>query len=460
MYGRFRNIHFVGIGGIGMSGIAEVLLNLGYEVSGSDLRSSEQTRHLEHLGGRCYIGHVAEQVHQAQVVVTSSAVPADNVEVREAQRLKIPVIPRAEMLAELMRLKYGIAIAGTHGKTTTTSMVATLLSHAGIDPTAVVGGRLNALGTNAKLGQGPFMVVEADESDGSFLKLSPTIAVVTNIDRDHLDYYADLDAIRQVFVDFVNKIPFYGLAVLCLDDANVQAMLPQVHKRFVTYGLSPQADYYATDIVQAAGGLDFTVCQAGEKCERLRLEMPGQHNVLNALAALAVARELDVPFATIREGFAAFAGVQRRFQIKYDQAVMVVDDYGHHPAEIRATLAAARAGWDRRLVVVFQPHRYSRTRALFDEFVTAFYQADVLLVLDVYAAGEPSDPAVCSAALVAAIANHGHRAAFYCASPAQALQQLRELLQPGDLMITLGAGNVWQLGEELIATLPPADPAA
>ncbi|MBN2645491.1 MAG: UDP-N-acetylmuramate--L-alanine ligase [Desulfuromonadaceae bacterium] len=453
MYGKIRNIHFVGIGGIGMSGIAEVLLNLDYRVSGSDLRPCELTRRLEQLGGCIRYGHDAAHIAEAQVVVTSTAVSGDNPEVVEAHRRKIPVIPRAEMLAELMRLKYGIAIAGTHGKTTTTSMVATLLYQGGIDPTAVVGGRLNALGSNAKLGQGKFMVVEADESDGSFLKLSPSIAVVTNIDRDHLDYYADLDAIRAVFVDFINKIPFYGLAVLCLEDANIQALLPLVQKRFVTYGLTPQADYYATDIVHSRGGIDFTVHGREGVLTSIRLEMPGQHNVLNALAALAVARELELPLEVIREGFAAFAGVQRRFQIKHDEQVMVVDDYGHHPAEIKATLAAARNGWDCRLVVVFQPHRYSRTRALFDEFVTAFYQADLLLIMDVYAAGEQPDPAISSAHLVQAIAEHGHRNVLYCPTADQVLEALSEQLRDGDMVLTLGAGNVWQVGEQLIGRL-------
>ncbi|EAT14876.1 UDP-N-acetylmuramate--L-alanine ligase [Desulfuromonas acetoxidans] len=453
MYGKIKRIHFVGIGGIGMSGIAEVLLNLGYEVSGSDLRASELTRRLESLGGRVNYGHAAENVQEAQVVVTSTAVSSDNPEVVEAHRLLVPVIPRAEMLAELMRLKYGIAVAGTHGKTTTTSMVATLLSHGGIDPTAVVGGRLNALGSNAKLGQGEFMVVEADESDGSFLKLTPTIAVVTNIDEDHLDYYSGMDEIRGVFLDFINKIPFYGLAVLCLDDANIQTLLPQVQKRYVTYGLTPQADFSATEIEHRAGGTEFTVHFRQEKLGRIRLEMPGRHNVLNALASLAVARELDVPMKTICEGFESFAGVQRRFQIKLDDEVMVVDDYGHHPAEIKATLSAARNGWDRRVVVIFQPHRYSRTQALFDDFVTAFYQADVLLVMDVYAASEAPIEGVCGEDLAKAIAGHGHRQVTYCNSEEAVVKQVLDVLKPDDIVITLGAGSVWKVGETLIEHL-------
>lgn len=389
MYGKIRKIHFVGIGGIGMSGIAEVLLNLGYKVSGSDLRESEITTRLAKLGGEIVYGHKAENLRDADVVVTSTAVRKDNPEVVEANRRLIPVIPRAEMLAELMRMKYGIAVGGTHGKTTTTSMVATILSHAGIDPTAVIGGRLDSLGSNAKLGQGKFLVAEADESDGTILKLSPTIAVVTNVDADHLDFYRDLDQIKDTFVEFINKVPFFGLAVLCLDDANIQALIPLVKKRFVTYGLASQADFNATDISHKATRTSFTVHHRGQALGRISFKMPGRHNVLNALAAVAVAMELDIPFEKIAEGLHDFGGVQRRFMVRHDDGkVMVVDDYGHHPAEIKVTLAAARSGWDRRIVAVFQPHRYSRTKALFEEFLTAFYQADHLVVMDVYAAGE------------------------------------------------------------------------
>jgi UDP-N-acetylmuramate--alanine ligase len=454
MYGKIRKIHFIGIGGIGMSGIAEVLLNLGYQVSGSDLRESEITRRLASLGGKIDLGHREENVREADVVVTSTAVRADNPEVREAHRRLIPVIPRAEMLAELMRMKYGIAVAGTHGKTTTTSMVATVLSHGGIDPTAVIGGRLDLLGSNAKLGQGKFLVAEADESDGSFLKLSPTIAVVTNIDADHLDYYRDLDQIKETFVDFINKVPFFGAAVLCLDDPNIQALIPQVKKRFLTYGMATQADFYATDIAHAGDRTSFTLHRRGERLGTLSFRMPGRHNVLNAMAAVAVAMELDIPFATIVEGFRDFGGVQRRFQIKYDaRGIMVVDDYGHHPAEIRATLAAARSGWDRRVVAVFQPHRYSRTQALFDEFLTAFYQADHLVVMDIYAAGEDALPGVEAQALAEGIAGHGHKDARYLADPDAVVAHLAEEVKPGDIVITLGAGNVWQVGERLIDRL-------
>jgi UDP-N-acetylmuramate--alanine ligase len=451
MYGKIRKIHFVGIGGIGMSGIAEVLLNLGYQVSGSDLKESEITRRLTALGGEVAYGHRAENLREVDVVVTSTAVRADNPEVLEAHRLMVPVIPRAEMLAELMRMKYGVAIAGTHGKTTTTSMVATILTHGGLDPTVVIGGRLDLFESNAKLGQGKFLVAEADESDGSFLKLSPTVAVVTNIDADHLDYYRDLDQIKDTFVDFINKVPFFGLAVLCLDDPNLQALIPQVKKRFVTYGINSQADFSASAIEHQADRTAFTVHYRGELLGRLGFRMPGRHNVLNALAAVAVGMELGLDFPAIAAGFKDFGGVGRRFQIKGEaNDIMVVDDYGHHPAEIKATLAAARSGWQRRVVVVFQPHRYSRTQALFDDFVTAFYQADQLLVMDVYAAGEEPISGVAAADLAREIARHGHKGCAYTGDRAAVLARLQASVLPGDLVITLGAGNVWQVGEEFL----------
>ncbi len=437
-----------------MSGIAEVLLNLGYQVSGSDLRESEITRRLCELGGVIAYGHRSDNVQGADVVVTSTAVKTDNPEVLEAHRRLIPVIPRAEMLAELMRMKYGIAVAGTHGKTTTTSMVATVLSHGGIDPTSVIGGRLDLLGSNAKLGQGKFLVAEADESDGSFLHLSPTIAVVTNIDADHLDFYSDLEEIKQTFINFINKVPFYGLAVICLDDPNIQEILPQVNKRFTTYGLSSQADFRATHLEHSGGRTSFVVHHRGEELGRISIGMPGRHNVLNALSAVAVAMELDLPFATIAEGFEDFGGVQRRFQVKYDRAgVMVVDDYGHHPAEIKATLAAARSGWDRRVIAVFQPHRFSRTEALLGDFATAFYQADHLVVTDIYAAGEEPIPGVDAAGLTKAIVEHGHKDAHYIADPNAIVAHLMREVREGDIVITLGAGNIWQVGENFIRML-------
>lgn len=457
MYGKIHKIHFVGIGGIGMSGIAEVLINLGYQVSGSDLRESEITRRLASIGGIIAYGHRTENLAEVDVVVTSTAVDRKNPEVQEAHRRKIPVIPRAEMLAELMRMKYGIAIAGTHGKTTTTSMVATVLSHGGIDPTVVIGGRLDSIGSNAKLGQGKFLVAEADESDGSFLKLSPTIAVVTNVDADHMDFYRDLDEIRATFIDFINKVPFFGLAVLCLDDENLQGMIPQVGKRLITYGLTSQADFQASDIRHDADRTSFQVHYRSEILGRLNIRMPGQHNVLNALAAVAVGMELDLPFATIAEGFEDFGGVGRRFQIKGEsREVMVVDDYGHHPVEIKATLAAARGGWTRRIVAVFQPHRYSRTQALFDDFTKAFYQADLVVMMDVYAAGEEPIEGVSAEKLAAGISGHGHRSCCYTGTAEATLSYLIENVQPKDIVITLGAGNVWQVGEELLEHLARA----
>jgi UDP-N-acetylmuramate--alanine ligase len=438
-----------------MSGIAEVLLNLGYKVSGSDLRQSETTERLAAIGGEIHIGHARENLVDVDVVVTSTAVRADNPEVVEALHRMIPVIPRAEMLAELMRMKYGIAIAGTHGKTTTTSMVATVLTHGGIDPTIVIGGKLNTLGSNAKLGQGKFLVAEADESDGSFLKLSPTIAVVTNIDADHLDYYSGIEEIKNTFVDFINKVPFYGMAVLCLDDRNIGEIIPRVKKRFVTYGLSSQADIRATNIRLAGNSTAFVAHYKGYRMGDVSFGMPGAHNVLNALACIAVAMELDISFARIQEGFAQFGGVGRRFQIKGEvRGIMVVDDYGHHPAEIRATLAAGKNGWpERRIVVAFQPHRYSRTKELFDEFVTAFYDADLLVVTDIYAASEQPIEGVTAEALANAIRSHGQKDVTFISDREAIPDHLAGIAKPGDIVLTLGAGNIWQAGEALLERL-------
>ena len=456
MYGKIEKIHFVGIGGIGMSGIAEVLLNLGYKVSGSDLRESETTERLCTLGGQIAIGHAAENLTNVDVVVTSTAVQTDNPEVIEARRRMIPVIPRAEMLAELMRMKYGIAIAGTHGKTTTTSMVATVLTHAGIDPTIVIGGKLNTLGSNAKLGKGDFLVAEADESDGSFLKLSPSIAVVTNIDADHLDYYeGGIEQIKDTFVEFINKIPFYGLAILCLEDRNIAEIIPRIKKRFMTYGLSSQADLRATHVKLEGFQTTFTAHYKGYRLGDITFQMPGAHNVLNALACTAVALELDVPFDKIQEGFEQFGGVGRRFTVKGEKnGIMVVDDYGHHPVEIRATLSAARNGWpERRLVVAFQPHRYSRTKELFNEFVTCFYDADVLVLTDIYAASEQPIPGVSSEHLADEVRRHGQRDVTYVADRTALPDYLAGVVKEGDIVITLGAGNIWQAGEDLVNKL-------
>jgi len=445
-------VHFVGIGGSGMSGIAEVLLNLGYAVSGSDLKRSATTAHLEARGARIFEGHAAANVAGVQVVVISTAVHADNPEVIEARQRGVPVIPRAEMLAELMRMKYGIAIAGSHGKTTTTSMVAMVLDRGGFDPTVVVGGRLGVLGSGARLGKGEFMVAEADESDRSFLKLSPTIAVVTNIDREHLDTYRDLQDVQDAFVGFVNKIPFYGAAVLCLDDPPVQDILPRVERRLVSYGLSWHAHISARDVELTPTGANYTAVQRGSALGPIALNVPGAHNVLNSLAAVAVGLDLGVGFDRIREGLASFTGVDRRFQVRGDEGgILVIDDYGHHPTEIRATLAAlrTRAG-ARRTLVLFQPHRYTRTHHLWDEFCRAFHHADVLLVTDVYAAGEEPIEGATGEALAAAIAARGHQQASYAGDLKSAGARLAEEAREGDVVLTLGAGSVWTAGDEVL----------
>ncbi len=451
MFRKIQKLHFVGIGGIGMSGIAELLLNLGYQVSGSDLKESSVTDRLAALGGKIHIGHNTANVQGTNVVVISSAVRPDNVEVVEAKRLQIPVIPRAEMLSELMRLKYGVAVAGSHGKTTTTSMIATVLVNGGLDPTAVIGGRLNAFGSNAKLGKGDFLVAEADESDGSFLKLSPAIAVVTNIDREHLDHYANLGEIQSAFVAFVNKVPFYGAAILCLDDPNVQAIIPQIERRIVTYGTSNQADLVAAHIEFQDFGSVCQVRHKGDSLGALPLRIPGEHGILNALAAVATGLELEIPFEQIAAALASFQNADRRFQIKGKKAdILVVDDYGHHPTEIIATLSAARHACDRRIVAVFQPHRYTRIRALEEDFSRAFYHADVLLVLPVYAAGEEPIPGVTAEKLVDQIKKFGHRDVRYVPDFAGIREILKNKIQDGDLLLTLGAGDVWKVGEEFL----------
>ena len=457
MFRKIQRIHFVGVGGSGMSGIAEVLLNLGYAVSGSDLRRSAVTDRLGTLGARFFEGHAAANVADAHVVVTSTAVRSDNPEVQEARRLGIPVIPRAEMLAELMRMKYGVAVAGTHGKTTTTSMIGALLAEGRLDPTIVVGGRITSLGSNARLGQGEYLVAEADESDGSFLKLAPTIAVVTTVDAEHLDYYGSLDAIRDAFVAFVNKVPFYGAAVLCLDQPNIQRLIPRIDKRIITYGLESGADFVARRLHLSGLSSRFEVFQRGTSLGECTLQVPGRHNVLNALAAIAVAHDLEIPFLTVQKALAGFAGVQRRFQVRGQAAsITVVDDYGHHPVEIRATLAAAKAGFDRRVVVIFQPHRYTRTLHLREEFITAFNQADVLVVMDIYPAGEAPIPGVTAADLADAIRAHGHRDVTYLGHDrARILDHVIDISRPGDLVFTLGAGDVSQLGPELLRRLEP-----
>ena len=454
---RIQRIHFVGAGGIGMCGIAELLANQGYRVSGSDLRESANTERLRSLGIQVAIGHDAANVGEADVVVYSSAVRADNPELRRAERAKIPVIGRAEMLAEVMRLKDGIAVAGSHGKTTTTSLIAHVLDAAGLDPTAVIGGRVLAAGrapSTTRLGAGDLLVAEADESDGSFLRLAPVIAVVTNIDPEHLDHYGSYEALQDSFVEFCNRIPFWGAAVLCLDHPGVQAIVPKMKRRALTYGTSSQADWVAEAIGPADGGMVFTVRHRGEVLGRARTRLPGRHNALNALATLAVAHELDVPFRRAADALETFLGIERRFEEKGTAAgVRVVDDYGHHPAEIEATLAAARELHGGRLVVAFQPHRYTRTRDLWAEFTRCFNRADVLVLTEVYAAGEEKLPGVEASLLAEAIRDHGHRDVTFARDLDTALERLRAAVRPGDLVVTLGAGSIAGLGARLVAAL-------
>jgi UDP-N-acetylmuramate--alanine ligase len=450
----------VGIGGIGMSGIADILLHLGgdIQVTGSDARLSPITDRLVALGADIVEGHCAVNVEGADLVVTSSAVRKDNPEVVAARHLQIPIIPRAEMLAELMRLfRYGIAIGGSHGKTTTTSMVATVMEHAGFDPTVVVGGKLRSLGSNAKFGRSEYMVVEADESDGSLVILQPTIAVLTNADAEHLDHFKGIDDICRCFGEFVNKVPFFGTVIMCLDDANVQSMIPTVKRRALTYGLLPQADVVARDVeIDRAFGSEFTVLYRGEELGRMRLAVPGRHNILNALAATAVAIDLKIEFEKVVEALAGFRGADRRFQMKGEAGgVLVVDDYGHHPTEIQATLEAA-ASSGRRVVALFQPHRYSRTQHLMEDFGRAFYSAAVVFVTDIYAASEEPIEGVTAERLAESITQHGHRHAEYVGSLENAVGTLASAVRPGDLVLTLGAGNVHQAGDELLKRLEGA----
>ncbi|MCS6818011.1 MAG: UDP-N-acetylmuramate--L-alanine ligase [Blastocatellia bacterium] len=454
MLRRVRTIHLVGIGGAGMSGIAELLLNLGYRVSGSDLRPSPILERLQRLGARIVIGHRPENIGEADVVVFSTAVRPENPELVAARERQIPVIPRAEMLAELMRLKYSIAVAGSHGKTTTTSMIATVLAHAGWDPTIVVGGRLRAIDSHAKLGSGDFMVVEADESDRSFLKLSPTFAVITNIDREHLDHYADLAELREAFVEFANRVPFYGSVIVCLDDENVQAILPHITRKVITYGLSAQCEISAIEIeTPDCFHATFTVRRKGEAMGRIRLSVSGHHNVCNALAACAVGLDLEIPFETIAAALEDFRGVDRRFQVKGEAAgVLIVDDYGHHPTEIKATLTTARL-CGRRVVVLFQPHRYTRTHLLLDDFARAFYEADVVLVTDIYAASEEPIEGVTAERLVERLREFGHRNAQYVGDLDAAIEATLAVLRPGDLLLTLGAGSVTQAADRILTVL-------
>jgi len=441
--GRVRHVHFIGVGGIGMSGLAEILRTLEFDVSGSDVREGENTKRLERLGVRVDIGHRAENVSGADVVVYSSAIDPENPEIVAAKALGTPVIARAEMLAELMRVKYGIAIAGSHGKTTTTSLVATVLRAAGLDPTVVVGGRMAALGSNARLGAGDLLVAEADESDGSFLRLAPTIAVVTNIDPEHLDFYQTHEALKSAFLEFIERVPFYGLAVLCLDHPHVQDLLPRVGRRHVTYGLSPQATYSARGLAFRGLTASFQAFRRSESLGEFTVRMPGQHNVLNTLAAIAVADELEVPLDVVQDALATFHGVARRFSVVDEvQGVALVDDYGHHPAEIEATLKAARTACSGRLLVAFQPHRYTRTAHLFEDFTRAFNEADVLFVTDIYPAGEAPIPGITGERLARGIADHRHNAVYHATDRAALATELGRRARPGDLVIALGAGDI------------------
>lgn len=441
--GRVRRVHFIGVGGIGMSGLAEILRSMDFDVSGSDLRPGENTGRLERLGVRIHVGHDAAHVRGADVVVYSSAIAADNPELSAAVRGGIPAITRGEMLAELMRMKYAVVIAGSHGKTTTTSLVATVLRAAGLDPTVVVGGRMASLGSNARLGAGDLLVAEADESDGSFLRLSPTIAAITNVDPEHLDFYGSHEALKSAFVQFAERVPFYGLSVLCLDHPHVRDLLPRVNRRYVTYGQSRQADYVADSVAHRGLETSFRVHRQGEPLGEFVVRMPGQHNVLNCLAVVAIADELEVPLDIVKESLATFRGVARRFTVVGEPAgIALVDDYGHHPVEVRVTLNAARNAYNRRVLVAFQPHRYSRTRALFHDFAQAFDQADAVYVTDVYAAGEPAQPGITGAALAEAIAKHGHRSVEYVADRDELADRLAAAAAPGDVVIALGAGDI------------------
>ena len=467
MFAKIQRVHFVGIGGIGMSGIAEVLLNLGFKISGSDLKGSSVTQRLTGLGATIFEGHRAENVTDAEVVVTSSAISSENPEVAEARKLHIPVIQRAEMLAELMRLKYGIAIAGMHGKTTTTSMVAAVLAAGGLDPTVVVGGRVDALGSNARLGKSQYLVAEADESDRSFLKLSPILSVVTNIDREHMDCYRNMRDVKQAFVEFMDRVPFYGMVVACNDDPLLRRVLPNVQRRAITYGTRRGSDFFikpGNSVIPQGSDRpvnSFRVSYRGKDLGEFQLHVPGMHNVLNATAAIAVGIGLDVSVEQIRTALDTFRGVDRRFQLRGKAGgVSVIDDYGHHPTEIRATLAAAKQCGFRKVHVIFQPHRYTRTRDLMDEFTTAFKDADTLTVLDIYAASEQPIEGISGEALAANINSQGGQSARYASSFADAVEGISTQAQDRDMVLTLGAGSVSQLGPMILEKLRAQQPIA
>ncbi len=453
MFSSIKKLHFVGIGGIGMSGIAEILLQEGFSITGSDKAASDNTERLEELGAKVFIGHRKENLAEdVDALVYSSAVMTDNPEVIEAHRRKIPVIRRAEMLAEVMRLKYGIGIAGTHGKTTTTSMVSLVLMEGGVDPTVIVGGRLHGLsGSNARLGKGDYIVVEADEFDRSFLSITPTIAVLTTLEVDHLDCYRDLEDIKGAFVQFAAKVPFYGFVVLCLDEPALQEIIPKIKKKIITYGLNAQADLRAIDLRHRENTSTFLVLKEGRELGEVTLQIPGKHNVQNALAAIAVGLELNIPFDKVRTGIEKFTGVFRRWEVKAEMdGVTVIDDYAHHPTEIRASLAGAKAGWRRRVVCVFQPHLYSRTRDFYEEFGRSFFDADVLVLTDVYPAREEPIQGVSGDLIAQAAKDFGHRQVHYVQNKAEIPAFLKRIMQPGDIIITMGAGDIWKYGEQFI----------
>jgi UDP-N-acetylmuramate--alanine ligase len=451
MFKNIHKVHFVGIGGIGMSGLAEILLSQGFEVSGSDKSLSEVTDHLSKLGIKVYEGHSPDNLKDADVLVYSSAVTIDNAEVKAAIDRKIPVIKRAEMLAESMRMKYGIGIAGTHGKTTTTSMVGLTLTEGNIDPTIIVGGKLSGLGgTNARLGHGEFIVVEADEFDRTFLKLTPTIAALTTLESEHLDTYKDLVDIQAAFTEFANKVPFYGFVVLCLDEPGLQDIIPSINKKIITYGLTPQADVRAVDIIHKQFSSEFSIKYKGQELGRLKLNIPGVHNVKNSLVAVIIAKELGIDFSVIKKALESFTGVYRRFEIKYNKEILVVDDYAHHPTETSATLSGIRAGWDRRLIAVFQPHLYSRTRDFYLEFGRSFLNSDVFICTDVYPAREEPIKGISGELIANAAKKFGHKNVIYVPDKKNIPSILIKLKKEKDIIVTMGAGDIWKYGEEFI----------
>jgi UDP-N-acetylmuramate--alanine ligase len=451
MMNTIKKVHFVGIGGIGMSGIAEILLNEGFEVSGSDMASTDITKRLSDLGAKIFVDHSEENVEDADVLVYSSAVSIENPEVRRALHNKIPVIKRSEMLAECMHMKYGIAIAGTHGKTTTTSMVGLVLTEGGIDPTIIVGGKLSGLGgTNARLGNSDYIVVEADEFDRTFLKLTPTIGAITTLEKEHLDIYKDLDDIKSAFVEFANKVPFYGFVLLCLDEPALQDIMPLINKKVFTYGLATQADIRAVDIEFDEYSSTYTVIYLGEELGRIKLNMPGMHFVKNSLVAVSIAKELGVEFSSIKNSLESFTGVYRRFETKYDNKILVIDDYAHHPTEIKATLAGIRGGWKRRLIAVFQPHLYSRTLDFHTEFGREFLNSDIFICTDVYPAREKPIEGVSGKIVAEAAENFGHKNVIYEPDKNKIPALLKEIIEEDDIIVTLGAGDIWKYGEKFI----------